>query len=163
MNNEKKKRQEITVKSPIALKGEVFGVLRVQNMFMDREMIIRYGENIVTNTGLVVTLTRLKDTSYSAISHLAIGTSSTAESATQTALGSETLRKSATITVNTSNYYVQATATFSSSEINGTQEIGIFNASSGGQMLARKVLSPAVQIPSGFNMTINYRVSLTRG
>jgi len=153
---------KIGEKAPIQLKGEVFGVLRVQNMFLDREMRISFGENIVTNTGLIVALTRLKDTSYGAISHLAIGTSSTAESATQTTLGSEKVRKSATVTVDTSNYKIKAEASFSSSEINGTQEVGIFNASSGGQMIARKVLSPAVQIPSGFTVSVTYELTLSR-
>lgn len=154
--------QKISEKQPLRTKGEVYGVIRVQNMFMDREMKIGYGKNIVTNTGLIVTLTRLKDTSYAAISHLAIGKSNTAESATQTSLGAETLRKQATVSVDTSNYKVQVSARFTSSEINGTQEVGVFNASSGGQMIARKVLSPAVQIPSGFTMSLTYEISLTR-
>ena len=160
--NEKKKTKGETLREGLALVGEFTATLRIQNMFIDREIKIPLGKNMIVNTGLELALTRLKDASLNPVSHMAIGTSSTSESTTQTALGAETTRKSATITVNTSSYFIQAQATFSSTEINGTQEIGVFNASSGGKMFARKVVSPAIQIPSGFNMTLTHKATLSR-
>ena len=148
---------------PIKATGRVRAVIRVQNMFLDREIEFDLGKNIVTNNGLRMTLYRLKDnTSYAPVSHLAVGTSSAAESATQTALGQEKTRKSASISVDTTKYKLIVSANFSSSEINGCQEVGIFNASTGGTMLARKKFDTAIQIPEGFTAELKYEIRLYR-
>jgi len=105
--------------------------------------------NIVTNAGLAAIIrlvfSGLTETKFG---YLAIGTGTAAEAATDTALGNEIKRKSATVTQTTTSVTGDTAlleATFSSADgLTGTanvSEAGIFNASSGGILLARKVFS----------------------
>mgnify|MGYP001165600717 CR=1 FL=1 len=146
----------------LKIEGRFSGTIRAQTMFLDTEMHINFGKNIVVNNGLVLALQRLAGVSANPITHMALGTSGTAESATQTTLGTETIRKSATINVDSGNYKVTAQATFSGNDATGTQELGIFNSSSAGTMFARKVISPALSLPSGFNIVITWSATLGR-
>ena len=162
MNTDRIEERKKPEKDPLLARGRVRAVIRVQNMFLDREIKVDLGENIVVNSGLRMTLYRLKDNNYSPVSHLAVGTSSASESATNTALGQEKTRKAASVSVDTSSYKLVVAASFSSSEINGCREAGIFNASTGGTMLARKVFSSAIQVPEGFTAELRYEISLSR-
>jgi DUF1680 family protein len=102
--------------------------------------------------------------------YLAIGTGTTAESATDTSLQSEIKRKPATVTQTTT--YIDGDtamleATFSSADgLSGSHsvsETGVFNASSGGDMLARKTFTPIlVDWDRGDTLTIRYYVSISR-
>ena len=146
----------------LVAEGKVDLVIRVQNMFLDREIRIDLGKNIVTNSGLRMTLSRLRDTTYNPLSHLAVGTGGTAENAGNTALAQEKTRKAATITIDTSRFKLIATASFSANEINGCQEAGLFNASTGGTLFARKVFDSAISVPEGFTAELRYEISLAR-
>jgi len=127
--------------------------------------------NVITDAGLAA-LIRLafSGLSENKFGYLAIGTGTTAEDASDTALESEVARKAASvsqITTTVTNDTALLEATFSSADgLSGTasiSEVGIFNASSGGTMLARRVISAInVDWDAGDSITIKYYVQITR-
>ena len=97
--------------------------------------------NIVVTDGKEYIASRMKDTSATAMSHMAIGTGSTAAAAGDAALGNEAGRVALTSTTVTSNA-VAYVATFAAGTGTGAiTEAGILNASSSGTLLCRTVFS----------------------
>ena len=97
--------------------------------------------NLVVTTGKDFIAERMKDATTSVMSHMAIGTGSTAAAAGDTALGTEAGRVSLTSTTVTANA-VAYVATFGAGTGTGAiTEAGLFNASSSGDMLCRTVFS----------------------
>lgn len=97
--------------------------------------------NLVVTSGKDFIAERMKDATTTAMSHMAIGTGSTAAAAGDTALGTEAGRVSLTSTTVTANA-VAYVATFGAGTGTGAiTEAGLFNASSGGDMLCRTVFS----------------------
>ena len=97
--------------------------------------------NIVVTDGKEYIASRMKDASATAMSHMAIGTGSTAAAAGDAALGSEAGRVALTSTTVTSNA-VAYVATFPAGTGTGAiTEAGILNASSSGTLLCRTVFS----------------------
>jgi hypothetical protein len=97
--------------------------------------------NIVVTDGKEYIASRMKDTTATAMSHMAIGTGSTAAAAGDAALGTEAGRVALTSTTVTSNA-VAYVATFAAGTGTGAiTEAGIFNASSSGTLLCRTVFS----------------------
>ena len=97
--------------------------------------------NIVVTDGKEYIASRMKDATATAMSHMAIGTGSTAAAAGDSALGTEAGRVSLTSTTVTSNA-VAYVATFGAGTGTGAiTEAGILNASSGGDLLCRTVFS----------------------
>ena len=97
--------------------------------------------NIVVTDGKEYIASRMKDASATAMSHMAIGTGSTAAAAGDAALGFEAGRVALTSTTVTSNA-VAYVATFAAGTGTGAiTEAGIFNASSSGTLLCRTVFS----------------------
>jgi len=102
--------------------------------------------------------------------YLAIGSGTTSESATDTALEYEVARKTASVSQTTTSITDDTAlleATFSSADgLSGSMNIsetGIFNASSGGDLLARKVFSAVpVDWDAGDTLTIRYYVQMSR-
>jgi len=128
-------------------------------------------KNIVTNVGLAAIVRLIgAGLTENKFSHVAIGTGTTAESATDTALVAEVKRKSATVsqvTTTITGDTVLFEATFSSADtLSGSHNIseaGVFNASTGGILLARKVFSAVpVNWDAGDQLTIRYYVQMTR-
>jgi hypothetical protein len=128
-------------------------------------------KNILTNAGLAAIIrliaAGLTETKFS---HLAIGTGTTAEAATDTALITEIKRKAATISQVTTTVTGDTAlfeATFSSDDgLTGSHtvsETGIFNAATGGILLARKTF-PGVPLnwDAGDSITIRYFIQMTR-
>lgn len=98
--------------------------------------------NLVVNTGLAFIASRMKDTTDAAMSHMAVGSGTTAAAAGNTALetqiGSRVSLTSTTVTANATAYV----ATFAAGTGTGAiTEAGIFNASTAGTMLCRTVFS----------------------
>jgi hypothetical protein len=128
-------------------------------------------KNIITNAGLAAIIrlifSALSETKFG---YLAIGTGTTAEAATDTALQTEIKRKTATQTQTTTtitNDTCLNEATFSSSDgltgSSNVSETGILNASTGGILLARKVFSAVpLNWDAGDSITIKYYVQMTR-
>ena len=97
--------------------------------------------NIVVTDGKEYIASRMKDASATAMSHMAIGTGSTAAAAGDAALGTEAGRVALTSTTVTSNA-VAYVATFPAGTGTGAiTEAGILNASSSGTLLCRTVFS----------------------
>ena len=97
--------------------------------------------NLVVTSGKDFIAERMKDATTTAMSHMAIGTGTTAAAAGDTALGSEAGRVSLTSTTVTNNA-VAYVATFGAGTGTGAiTEAGLFNASSGGDLLCRTVFS----------------------
>lgn len=122
--------------------------------------VVQEVPNLVVTTGKNFVASRMKDTTDGAMSHMAIGTGSTAAAAGDTALGSEADRNALTSTTVTDNE-VAYVASFGAGEGTGAiTEAGLFNASSSGTMLCRTVFS-VVNKGSADSMTITWTVTVS--
>jgi len=114
--------------------------------------------NLVVTTGKNYVASRMKDATATAMSHIAIGTGSTAAAAGDTALGTEAARvalTSTTVATNTVTYV----GTFAAGSGTGSiTESGIFNASSAGTLLCRTVFS-VVSKASSDQMSITWVIT----
>lgn len=120
--------------------------------------VVQEINNLVVTTGKGYVASRMKDASASAMSHMAVGTGSTAAAAGDTALGSESARVALTSTT-VSGADVVYVATFGAGV--GTAaltEAAVLNASSSGTMLCRTVF-PVVNKGTSDSMTITWTVT----
>ena len=135
---------KLTGKLSIAINGEV-----VQEV-----------PNLVVTAGKGYVASRMKDASATAMSHMGIGSGSTAAAASDTALGSQLARTSLTSTT-VSGADVVYVDTFPAGTGTGAiTEAGIFNASSGGTMLCRTVFD-VVNKGASDAMTITWTVTVS--
>lgn len=126
------------INDSIKVTGELKLTLTRPDGNVKHEVII---PNLVVTTGKSYIASRMKDASATAMSHMAVGTGSTAAAAGNTALGSEAGRVALTSTTVTNND-VAYVATFPAGTGTGAlTEAGIFNASSSGTLLCRTVFS----------------------
>ena len=103
--------------------------------------IIQEVDNLVVTAGKGYVASRMKDATATAMSHMAIGSGSTAAAASDTALGNQLGRVALTSTT-VSNAVVTYVASFPAGTGTGAvTEAAILNASSGGTMLCRTVFS----------------------
>lgn len=117
-------------------------------------------DNLVVNTGLAFIASRMGGTSADVMSHMGIGSGTTAAAAGDTdlesILGSRNALDSATVTANEIEYV----ATFAAGEGTGAvTEAGIFNASTAGTMLCHTIFD-VVNKGENDTMTITWLVSL---
>jgi len=102
---------------------------------------IRKAENVITNTGLLEILSAIMGTydDYATFRYFAIGTGTTTASETDTALESEQFRKQISgLYKDDANYQLRYECYIDTSEYTGDiSEFGLFDASSGGNMLNR--------------------------
>jgi len=126
------------INDSIEVTGELKLTLTRPDGHVKHEVII---PNLVVTTGKNYIASRIKDASATAMTHMSIGTGSTAAAASDTALGSEAGRVALTsTTVSTNN--IAYVATFAAGTGTGAiTEAGILNASSGGTLLCRTVFS----------------------
>jgi hypothetical protein len=122
------------------------GTVRFQLYDMFGRLTEDVTENLVVNAGLAYIASRMKDASATAMSHMAVGTNSTAAAATDTTLNTESARvaldSTTLVTTTVANDSVQYVATFPAGTGTGALvEAGILNNSSGGTLLARTVYS----------------------
>lgn len=116
--------------------------------------------NLVVDSGKDFIASRMKDATATAMSHMAVGTDSTAAAAGQTALLAEAARVALTST-NVSANVITYVATFPAGTGTGAlTEAGIFNASSAGTMLCRTVFS-VINKGALDAMTITWTVTLS--
>jgi len=146
------------LKDSLKLKGRVGIVLKDKdgNVKETREV-----DNLVVNTGLDYIASRMKDASATAMTHMALGTNSTAAAAGQTALSAQAgSREALDSTTVTSNQIVYV-ASFEAGDATGNiVEAGIFNASSGGTMLCRTVFG-SVAKQADDSMTVTWTVTIS--
>jgi len=117
--------------------------------------------NLVVDTGLAYIASRMKDTTATAMTHMAVGTGSTATAAGNTALGTQLgSRVSLTSTTVTSNSTAYV-ATFGAGVATGAlTEAGIFNASTSGTMLCRTVFA-VINKGAADTMTITWTITIS--
>jgi len=121
-------------------------------------------ENLVVNAGLGFIISRMVGTAKAVMSHMAVGSDTTAAAAGDTdlgsILGSRKALTSSTIT-GANNEKVTYVATFNAGEGTGAvTEAGIFNASTAGDMLCRTVFS-VVNKGADDTMTITWVITLS--
>ena len=105
------------------------------------DAVVQEVHNLVVTDGKEFVASRMKDTTKAAMSHMAIGTGSTAAAAGDSALGSQADRNALTSTT-VSGAAVTYLASFGAGEGTGAiTEAGLFNASSSGDMLCRTVFA----------------------
>jgi hypothetical protein len=122
----------------IKMTGDLKIVLTDENGQIKHEQEVK---NLVVTVGKNLIASRLKDTTDGAMSHMAIGSGTTAAANADTTLGTELGRVSLTSTTVTNNN-VAYVATFPAGTGTGAvTEAGLFNASSSGTMLCRTVFS----------------------
>jgi hypothetical protein len=116
--------------------------------------------NLVVTTGKNYIASRMKDTSATAMTHMAIGTSTSTPAAGDTTLGTETGRVTLSNTVVSTNT-VTYTATFPAGTGSGAiTEAGILNASSSGTLLCRTTF-PVVNKQVGDTIAITWVVTVS--
>lgn len=124
--------------------------------------------NLVVSTGLAfIAQSMLKTTTNSpaAMTHMAVGTGSTAAAAGQTALITESARvaltSSTNVTTTVTNDAIQYVATFNPGTATAAiTEAGIFNAASAGTMLAR-VAFAVINKGALDTLTITWKITLS--
>ena len=122
--------------------------------------VVQEVDNLVVTAGKGYVASRMKDATATAMSHMAIGSGSSAAAASDTALGNQLGRVSLTST-SVSSAVVTYVATFAAGTGTGAvTEAGLFNASSGGTMLCRTVFS-VVNKGSADSMTITWTVTVS--
>jgi hypothetical protein len=117
-------------------------------------------KNLVVNVGLNFIVSRMKDTSAAVMSHMSVGSGTTAAAAADTALGSELGRVSLTSTTVSTNT-ITYVATFPAGTGTGAvTEAGILNAGTAGSLLCRTVF-PVVNKQAGDSMTVTWTVTVS--
>lgn len=118
-------------------------------------------DNLVVTVGKNYIASRMKDATATAMSHMAVGTTSTAAAVGDTTLGAEiassrTALTSTTVTTNSVAYV----CTFGTGVGTGAVvEAGIFNAASAGTMLCRTVFS-VINKGASDTLTITWTVTV---
>ena len=124
------------------------------------DAVVQEVPNLVVTDGKEYVASRMKDTTKAAMSHMAIGSGSTAAAAGDSALGSQADRNALTSTT-VSGSAVTYVATFAAGEGTGAiTEAGLFNASSAGDMLCRTVFA-VVNKQSADSMTLTWAVAVS--
>jgi len=117
--------------------------------------------NLVVSAGLEYICSRMAGTSASVMSHMAVGSGTTAASAGQTDLVSILGSREALDSTSASSNTITYTSSFEAGEGTGAvTEAGIFNASSSGTMLCRTVFA-VVNKDSDDTMSITWTITLT--
>ena len=118
-------------------------------------------DNLVVDAGLDYIASRMKDATATAMSHMALGSDTTAAAAGDTdlesVLGSREALDSTTVTDNT----VQYISSFEAGDGTGAvTEAGIFNASTSGTMLCRTVFD-VVNKGANDTLSITWTISIS--
>jgi len=121
----------------------------------------RSEKNLVVTAGLGFIASRMEGTSDAVMSHMAVGSGSTAADAGDTDLGSILGSREALDSTTVSGATVTYVSSFEAGDGTGAiTEAGIFNASSGGTMLCRTVFS-TVNKAADDTMTITWTITLS--
>jgi hypothetical protein len=119
-------------------------------------------KNLVVTAGLGFIASRMKDATATAMTHMAIGTGSSAAALGNTALGTESARVALTSTTVTANAvaYVATFPAGTPASLAAITEAGLFNAASSGTMLCRTVFA-AVNKDVNDTLSITWTVTIS--
>lgn len=142
----------------LKLKGDVFITVKDKDGNVKEE---RHENNLVVSTGLNFICDRMEGTSEAVMSHMGLGSGTTAAAAGDTdlgsLLGSREALDSTTVSTNTITYV----SSFEAGDATGAvTEAGIFNASSSGTMLCRVVFA-AINKAADDTMSVTWVITLT--
>ena len=141
----------------LKLRGDVALVLRDKNGNVKQERKIN---NLIVNTGLNFICDRMKN-DETAMSHMALGSGSTAAAAGDTTLGSQLGSREALDSDTVSSNTITYTSSFEAGDATGAvTEAGIFNAASGGTMLCRTVFA-VVNKSADDSLSVTWTITLT--
>jgi hypothetical protein len=120
--------------------------------------------NLVVSTGLAYIASRMRDATAAAMSHMAVGSGSTAAAAANSALGTQLARvaldSTTVVTTSVTGDSVQYVATFAAGTGTGAvTEAGIFNAATAGTMLCRTVF-PVINKGALDSLVITWKVTV---
>lgn len=145
----------------LKLSGQLNIVLKDKAGNTKEDLVVK---NLVVNTGLAYIASRMTGTSKSVMSHMALGSSTTAAASGQSdlvsVLGSREALDSTTIS-GTNNEKVVYVSSFEAGDATGAvTEAGIFNAATGGDMLCRTVF-PVVNKAADDTMSVTWTITLS--
>jgi hypothetical protein len=146
------------INEKVKINGDVLIVLKDKDGNVKDSRDIR---NLVVTAGLTFICSRMTADSDDVMSHIALGSGTTAAAAGQTdivsILGSRKALGSATASANTITYI----ASFSAGEATGAiTEAGLFNASSAGTMLCRTVFG-VLNKAADDEVSVTWTITLT--
>lgn len=145
----------------LKLSGQLNIVLKDKagNVKEEREL-----KNLVVNAGLAYIASRMTGTAKNVMSHMGLGSGSTAAAAADTDLGSLLGSREAldsTTISGTNDEKVVYVSSFEAGDATGAvTEAGIFNAASGGDMLCRTVFS-VVNKAADDTMSVTWTITLS--
>jgi hypothetical protein len=145
----------------LKLSGQLNIVLKDKagNVKEEREL-----KNLVVNAGLAYIASRMTGTDKAVMSHMGLGSGSTAAAAADTDLGSLLGSREAldsTTISGTNDEKVVYVSSFEAGDATGAvTEAGIFNAASGGDMLCRTVFS-VVNKAADDTMSVTWTITLS--
>lgn len=117
--------------------------------------------NLVVNSGLAFIASRMTGVDKDVMSHMALGSGSTAPTPTDSDLGSVLGSREALDSVNATANQVTYTASFEAGDATGAvTEAGIFNAVTGGDMLCRTTFD-VVNKQADDSMSITWTITLS--
>lgn len=140
------------IKDDLSLKGKLTIAVNGQT--------VREVPNLVVTAGKEFVASRMAGVSSNEMSHMAIGTDSTPPAAGNTSLGSEAARVTLTSTTVTNADVVYVASFPAGTGTGGIVEAGLFNASSGGDMLCRTTFA-IVNKSGNDSITITWTVSVS--
>jgi hypothetical protein len=142
----------------LKLRGDVALVLKDKNGNVKEKREIK---NLIVSTGLTFICSRMAGTSANVMSHMALGSGTTAAAAGDTDLGSILGSREALDSSTASSNTITYVSSFEAGEGTGAvTEAGIFNAASGGDMLCRTVFS-VVNKEADDTMSVTWTITLT--
>jgi hypothetical protein len=146
------------INEKLKLRGDVAIVLKDKNGNVKESRDIK---NLVVTAGLTFICSRMAGASASVMSHMALGSGTTAAAAGQTdlvtLLGSRKALDSSTASTSTIIYV----SSFDAGEATGAvTEAGVFNASTAGTMLCRTVFTVLNKAASD-TMSVTWTITLT--
>lgn len=139
--------------------GELRVVLTGPDGQIKEEALLK---NLVVNTGLNFVVNRMKDANAPVMSHMSLGTGTTAAALSDSTLGAEISGSrvgltSTTVAANQITYIASFAAGVGTGAVT---EAGIFNADVSGTMLCRTVF-PVVNKQAGDSMTVTWTVTIS--
>jgi len=146
-----------SIEEMLKMTGELRLTLTDEHGEVKQDIVVK---NLVTTVGRGVIADRMKAApAIAAMTHMAVGTNSTAAAAGDTTLGTELARVALTST-GVAGAVITYIATFGPGSGTGALvEAGIFNAGAAGSLLARTVFS-VINKAAGDSLTITWTVTI---
>ena len=116
--------------------------------------------NLVVDTGLDYIASRMKDATATAMTHMAVGSGTTAAAAGQTALVTEVARVALTSSTVTGESIAYVASYAAGTGTGALTEAAILNAASSGTMLCRTVFS-VINKGAGDTMTVTWTITIS--